>query len=351
MIPFTIVHDYLLQRGGAERVVEALHFLERKAPIFTFAYRPEETFPSFKDAEIRSLKSTNLVANSKAALAISIPLFSSRVKLPESEFTFFSSSGWSHFIEPTGPSVLYFHSPARWLYSANDLKKDSFIFRTVGRIGSQTLMRLDKKAIKTHNAIIANSLVTQKRIWNAYGIHAPIIHPPLRINPEVQKPLDAVSDRFILHVARSRSYKNHAFVEEIAEHIPGVLFVFVGKPNKSRNLANCLYLDSVSDGELYWLYANAELLLAVAEEDFGLTPLEAANFGTPTLAFAGGGYLETIKNNETGWLIAERDSLTFAKAILNIIRGDTLQESKILQQASLFAPNSFLDRVRRLANE
>src|SRR5436190_19462163 len=111
-----LVHDYLTQRGGAERVVLAMMSAFPRAPLYTSLYEPETTYPDFRKADVRPLRINRiglLRRNHRLALPLLAPAFSSlRV---EADIVLCSTSGWAHGVHTGGKPVVYCHAPARWL--------------------------------------------------------------------------------------------------------------------------------------------------------------------------------------------------------------------------------------------
>ena len=115
-----LVHDYLTQRGGAERVVLALAAAFPGAPLYTSLYDPAGTFPSFSDLDVRTLpldRVAPLRAHHRLALPVLAPAFS-RLHV-DAEVAICSSSGWAHGARVSGRKVVYCHTPARWLYQSD----------------------------------------------------------------------------------------------------------------------------------------------------------------------------------------------------------------------------------------
>ena len=115
-----IVHDYLNQRGGAERVVLELARMWPRAPIYTSLYRSQSTFPEFARHDIRCSYLDRVPSNNRfRALFVLYPsAFRSLGTLPQ-DVVISSSSGWAHGVRvrPDSTHVVYCHNPARWLYS------------------------------------------------------------------------------------------------------------------------------------------------------------------------------------------------------------------------------------------
>ena len=121
-----IVHDYLTQRGGAERVVLSMHRAFPEAPIYTSLYEPDLTFPEFRDVDVRP-SYLNRSRFLRRRHRLSLPLLAhafSKMEVNE-EIVVCSSSGWAHGIHTTGTKLVYCHSPARWLYKRADYFRKS----------------------------------------------------------------------------------------------------------------------------------------------------------------------------------------------------------------------------------
>ena len=109
-------------------------------------------------------------------------------------------------------------------------------------------------------------------------------------------------------------------------------------------------LSGLSDAQLRWAYAHAGVLVAASHEDFGLTPLEAAAFGVPTVALRAGGYLDTIVEHETGLFFEHPRAGEIAEALA---AADTHRwdRARIVARADDFGEASFIDRMRQIAHD
>src|SRR3954466_7289268 len=177
-----IAHDYLTQRGGAERVVLALHRAFPDAVIHTTLYDPDGTYPEFRNARvvvsplhrIRALRREH-----RAALPF-LPYAVSRLPV-DADIVVVSSSGWAHGVPATGRKLVYCHAPARWLYQADAyLGEDasgSAQAQALGMLGGW-LRRWDRRAAASADLYLANSTVVRERIAAAYGIDAHVVAPP-----------------------------------------------------------------------------------------------------------------------------------------------------------------------------
>ena len=115
-----VVHDYVTQRGGAERVVLAMLEAFPSAPLYTSLYDPERTFPGFRDADVRALP-MNKLALLRRRHRLAFPLLARAFSGLEvqADVVFCSSSGWAHGVRTRGRKVVYCHAPARWLYQSD----------------------------------------------------------------------------------------------------------------------------------------------------------------------------------------------------------------------------------------
>ena len=306
--PLALVHDYLTQRGGAERVVLTLSDANPGATIHTSLYDPASTFPEFSTHDVRTLPLDRiriLRDHHRLALPLLAPAFS-RLHV-DAEVTVCSSSGWAHGARVTGAKVVYCHNPARWLYQADQYLAGSSRLAAAGlAVLSPPLRRWDSRAAATADRYLVNSRAVRARVADAYGIDADVVPPPVSIDVDgPRRAVEGIEPGFVLCVSRLLPYKNVGAVVEAAARRPAQPLVVVGTGPESEALtaaapANVTVLGRVADEELRWLYAACLGLVAASYEDFGLTPIEAAAFGRPTAALRWGGFLDTVVEGTTG---------------------------------------------------
>ncbi|HEY6796557.1 MAG TPA: glycosyltransferase [Kineosporiaceae bacterium] len=350
-----IAHDYITQRGGAERVVLSLARGFPGAPIYTSVYHPDGTYPEFAGHDIR-VSPLQRVAAFRRDPRLALPLLASvwrGIVVRDVDAVLVSSSGWAHGVSvPDGvPKVVYCHNPARWLYQSDEyavgLAQAALI-----RVLRRPLVRWDRTGARSAQLYLANSANVAARIARAYGIGARVLHPPVTIDVTApQRPVPALADGpFWVTVNRGRAYKN---VREVVAGVlrrPGDRVAVVGAPDPhlldgvpAADRHRVRVLGVVGDAELRWLYANARGLISVGHEDFGLTPLEANAFGTPVLALRAGGFLETVVENVSGVFVDEPCGDQIAPA-LDRLAG--LRPERIRRHAATFSQDVFVARVR-----
>lgn len=348
-----IAHDYLTQRGGAERVVLSTMKAFPEAPVYTSLYEPELTFPEFRDADVRTspLNAIGALRRShRLALPLLAPAFSAlRV---DADIVVCSSSGWAHGIVTSGQKVVYCHSPARWLY-----QRDRYV-ATMGPLARGGLAALaaplhhwDRAAAATAGRYLANSVHTAAAIKSAYGLEAEVLPPPPALEPVgCAKRVDGVAPGFILVVSRLLAYKNVDRVVEAFADMPHERLVIVGLGPEERRLGelatpNVRLLGSVSDPELRWLYARCAGVIAAGYEDFGLVPLEAATFGKPVAALRWGGFLDTMREGTTGVFFDRPTAHEISRAVIGITNR-TWKPEILRAHAARYCEARFIDRLR-----
>lgn len=321
-----IAHDYLTQRGGAERVVLAMARAFPGAPIYTTLYEPDATFPEFQQLDVRPSwlnRSTFFRKHHRAALPL-LPLVSGGIHI-EADVVVASSSGWAHGFRADGRKVVYCYSPARWLYQGDRyLGDESSIALTYALRGiSPLLRRWDRRAAATADSYLAISTAVQQRIRRVYGRASKVVPAPFSLPPSEST---VESERlpepgYFLVVSRLLPYKNVGVVVEAFRLLPSYRLVVVGTgPEKARLIAsapsNAEFLENLSDAEMSAVYDRAAGLIAASYEDFGLTPLEAAARGKASAVLRWGGFLDTVVEGETGVFFDQPHAGAIAEAVV-----------------------------------
>jgi glycosyltransferase involved in cell wall biosynthesis len=356
--PLALVHDYLTQRGGAERVVLTLSDANPGATIHTSLYDPAGTFPEFSAHDVRTLPLDRiriLRDHHRLALPLLAPAFS-RLHV-DAEVTVCSSSGWAHGAQVTGAKVVYCHNPARWLYQADQYLAGSSRLAAAGlAVLSPPLRRWDRRAAATADRYLVNSRAVRARVADAYGIDADVVPPPVSIDVDgPRRAVEGIEPGFVLCVSRLLPYKNVGAVVEAAARRPDQRLVVVGTGPEAEALttaapANVTVLGRVADDELRWLYTACLGLVAASYEDFGLTPIEAAAFGRPTAALRWGGFLDTVVEGTTGLYFDEPTPDAIASA-LDHLTGTAWSEHELTVHAATFSPGRFLTSVAAVVDE
>jgi glycosyltransferase involved in cell wall biosynthesis len=328
------------------------------APLYTSLYDPAGTFPEFGSVDVRT-SSLNLVRPLRQRHRLALPLLApafSRVRIA-AEVAICSSSGWAHGIRVDGRKVVYCHAPARWLYQTSRYLGNAGVLpRTVLALLRVPLERWDQKGAGAANRYLANSSWIALEIRRIYGIEADVVHPPVAIDADgPRRPPPRIEPGYVLCVSRLLPYKNVGAIVAAFTELAGERLVVVGEgPEEARLRAgagpNVHFAGSVADEELRWLYEHARCLVAASYEDFGLTPIEAAAFGKPTAALRFGGYLDTVREDETGVLFERPEAVAISDAVRALL-GRGWDAAAIRRHAGAFSEECFARRMREIAEE
>lgn len=372
-----LAHDYATQRGGAERVALLLAEAFPGSPMYTTLYDPAGTFPEFGDVELRTSALDRVGAlrrHHRAALPFLAPAVD-RQRV-EADVLLASSTGWAHGYRGARRTVVYCHAPARWLY-----QRDRYLGPAEGAgthrarrraaaaalgLLSPGLRRWDGAAARRADVYLANSTVTQRAIRDAYGIEAEVLAPPPAMLPEgEERPVPGIEPGFLLCVARLLPYKNVDVVVEAAQATGRELVVVGDGPDRARleTLAarttapggraasgRVHLLGRVDDATLRWVYANAAALVAASYEDYGLSPLEAGAFGSPSVVLRDGGYLDTVAEDVNGVFFDAPRAELVADAVESAL-SRPWDDVAVTAHVATFGRERFVDRLRGVVAE
>jgi glycosyltransferase involved in cell wall biosynthesis len=341
-----IVHDYLNQPGGAERVVLELARIWPQAPIYTSIYRPQSTFPEFRHREIRS-SALNRIPVDRAFRAL-LPLYPAAFRslgTLDQELVISSSSGWAHAVRtaPGSTHVVYCHTPARWLY-----KGAEYMPSRAARIAltpvNAALERWDRRAANRANLYLANSENTRARIRAAYGIEAEVVNPPVDTERFEPRP----RGERLLVVSRLLPYKRVDLVVEAAMRA-GIPLDVVGTGPAMDDLRTAAgpsvtFHGSATDAEIVELMEACRAVVVAGTEDFGIVSVEAQAAGKPVVAFGAGGSLETVVEGVTGVFFREPSVDAVVEAIRRAEELTTGPE-EVAAQAERFSRAAFRERM------
>jgi len=370
-VDIALAHDYLTQRGGAERVVLAMADIFAGAPIYTTLYEPSATFPEFAACDVRPsrLNRSSLLRRSHR---LALPFLARDVDqiTIDADVVVASSSGWAHGMHTDGRKIVYCHAPARWLYQTNRYAsgngerggdfasrvRSSSVAAAVGLLGTK-LRNWDRLAAASADRYVVNSTTIQRAVRDVYGIEAEVLSPPPALLPAgEEEPFESVEPGYFLVVARLLPYKNVDAVIAAAQ-LANQRLVVVGVGPDGPRLERLINGDSrirlagtVTDAQLRWLYRHCAALVAAAYEDYGLVPLEAAAFGRPSIALKDGGFLDTVVAGETGVFFSSPHAEQIAGA-MDEASSRQWDAVGIAQHADSFSHERFAARLRAIVAE
>lgn len=348
-----IANDHIVQSGGAERVLLSMERAFAGVPIVTTVFDPELTFPAFGSCDIRTTwlqRMPLMVRHHRIGFPLYAPTFSGVTV--DAPLVVCSTAGWSHGLRTTGLKVLYVHNTARWLYQRKEYLAGSLVAAApLLSVMSPPLRRWDRASAKSADKLWVTSKVVQNRVWRHWSMESEIFPPPHGADPAApQTSVAGIDGGFLLVVARLIHWKRVDAVVKAMESLKKHRLVVVGDGPEGGALrreapSNCTFLGVTSQAELRWLYANCLALVSASHEDFGLTPLEAMAFGKPVVVLRRGGYLETVKEGDTGVFFDEQCPESVAAGVRSLV-STRWDPDAISKWGARYSESSFIARFR-----
>jgi glycosyltransferase involved in cell wall biosynthesis len=340
-----IVHDYLNQPGGAERVVLEMAAIWPQAPIFTSLYRAESTFPEFRDHDVRTSPLDRLPVD--AGFRNLFPLYPAAFRAfgtLSQDLVISSSSGWAHSVR-TAPEcfhAVYCYTPARWLYADDHLgasRAKQMLKPAVGLV-----RRWDRAAARRADLYIAISNAVRDRIKLRYNLDAPVVYPPV----DVDRFTPSERGERLLVVSRLLPYKRVDVIVDAATKA-GIGLDVVGTGPALRDLQRragptVTFHGRLDDFAVTQLMESCRAFCLPGKEDFGITPVEANAAGKPVVALGAGGALETLEEGVSGAFFARHELQDVLSAIDRCDRIDAAPEA-IASMAHRFSADIFRRRL------
>jgi glycosyltransferase involved in cell wall biosynthesis len=318
-----LVHDYLTQRGGAERVFELLCKRYPDADIFTSLYDPERTI----DLSDRLVQTTVLQKIPGAAkhfrllAPLYFPVFRT-LDLQDYDLIVSSSSSFAKSVRkrPDARHICFCHNITRFLWDTQTYLREYTAYRRFYPIidrAFQWMRQMDLKYAQEPDLYIANSSVVAQRIQTTYNKPVVVINYPIDSNQFV---FSEQKDEFYLASTRLISYKRIDVVVEAFNWLGLPLLITGEGPERQRlesqAMGNIQFLGHVSDEERTQLMAKTRAVVVAALEDYGLVPVEANASGTPVIAYGAGGVLDTQIAEETGVLFNRQTPESLQAALI-----------------------------------
>lgn len=348
-----LVHDYLSEAGGAERVLRVLADIYPNAPIHTAFIKNGTAKEMFKDKEVIESKWAPFlkIGRMYSYLRFLLPLIWKSIDLSQYDVVITSCSGYiarGFKVGKTTKVVAYCHTPPRWLYGYESPTgaRSKWWGRAFMWIFGPFVRYFDFKSAGKVNVWIANSEEVARRIMKFYRKEATVVYPPVGISESANQRISR-KDKYYLVVSRIVGGKGLEEVDQAATQ-GGFELKIVGEivdPKLAKRLKH--YVGRVSDKELQTLYENSKGFIAMArDEDFGMTLVEAMASGTPVLAYYGGGYKETVKEGVTGWFTKGTSPEEIAQGVAKMEK-TKWEGEEIKKWAERFNRKQFEIKVRK----
>ncbi len=348
-----LVHDYLMQDGGAEKVLEVLHALWPQAPIHALLFDPTKT-PAFADADVRTsfLEQLPFGRRKYQWFLPLMPAATEHFNLSPYDVVISSTSAFAKGVltRPDALHICYCHTPTRYLWSdthsyIQELRVPGLVKRFLPPILSR-LRLWDKTAADRVDVFVANSKTVKARIEKYYRRDAYVIHPPVdthrfSISPEPKS--------FFLTGGRLVAYKRYDLVIQAANRLGVPLKIFGSGPVEAalRAIArpNVQFVGRVTGETQAKLYAEARAFIHPQEEDFGITPVESMAAGRPVIAYKKGGATETVVEGLSGTLFEEQNWEEIADLMLRFDE-HAWNPAKIKTHAERFSRERFERKMK-----
>ena len=361
-----LVHDYIKEFGGAERVLRTLSDMFPEAPLYT-AFR---VIDSTADHEFKGKKIIESwlapllkIWRLYSPLRFLTPWIWGSFDLSEYDLVITSSSWYITRGFKVGKNtkiICYCHTPPRWLYGYETSVGFTKYWpvKVYSVIVGYFMRKYDFETAQKVDYWIANSENVQRRIEKLYGKNSTVIYPPVETDKIEKATKDLIKENYFLTVSRLVGAKGLEETARLSKRL-GIELRVVGEAHgfadieqrlKKLSGGNINLLGRVSDKELYELLGKAKGFIALArDEDFGMTVVEAQAAGTPVIAFNGGGFKESVINGVTGFLIDEINETVLGETIRKL-KATKWNREALIKNARKFSREKFVKEMLLFVN-
>lgn len=352
-----LVHDWLTNFGGAERVVLEFTKLFPEAPIFTAVYDPQKLGALFPPEKVRPSRMNKIPFSRR--------YYTKMLSLMPAAFESFDLSGYDLVLSSSSscakgvltkadvPHVSYLHTPMRYAWDLYHqyLRDSSLPTRIAMRRLLPRIRSWDIQNSHLVDAFIANSTTVQGRIKKIYRRDSAVIFPP--VNTDFFTPSGEGPGNYFLLLSRFVPYKRVDLAIEAFNKLGKPLVIIGGgsEEKRLRRLAgpSIRFTGRLSDEETRTYYRNCRAFIFPPYEDFGITPLEAQACGRPVIAYGRGGALDTVLPGKTGLFFAEQTPEALAAAVEEA-EGMAFNTEAIRAHAEGFSAERFRKEIKIMIN-
>lgn len=356
-----ISHEWLTVPGGSEQVVLALLDLFPSAELFTSVYDPAPWPRAITDRPVHASFLDRLPGARRHYRPL-LPLMNRAFRsfdLDAFDLVISSNHASAKNVRahrrPGQVHVCYCHTPMRYAWEPEFLAGE--LGPSARRAAAPVLAhlrRVDRRAGRRPDVIVANSRHVADRVSRYYGRHAVVVHPPVEVDRFLGVP--RTQGDYYLVLGRVVPYKRaEVAVAACARLGRPVVVAGEGRALDAARAAagpDATFLGRVPDADLPGLLAGARALLFCGEEDFGIVPVEAQAAGVPVIALDRGGVRDTVIDGETGVLYPDsRDLVDAARAAILDFEARTFDEARIRAHAAAFGPARFAREMATICLE
>ena len=354
-----LVHDYLVQYGGAERVLECFTEIFPEAPIYTLVYDADLMHGIFKNRNIITsfIQKIPFSGKKHRLLPEFMPTAIEQFDLSQYDLVLSDSSSYAKgaITTPNTLHICYMHTPMRYAWDDCQRYTSEFHFpRLIKKLVPffMNYIRVwDRISAERPNLIVANSNFVAKRIKKYYKRESLVIHPPVSVRDFF------VSEKrgdYFLMVGRLLSYKRYDIAIQAFNKL-GLPLKIIGRGPEMKKLKkmannNIEFLGRVSDAELAQYYAKSRAFIFPQEEDFGIVAVEAMASGRPIIAYRGGDIPEHMEEGKMGIFFERQTANDIVEAVRKF--DDKIFDPKYIREKSLrFDKEIFKEKIKNLIQE
>jgi glycosyltransferase involved in cell wall biosynthesis len=350
-----LAHDFLIQMGGAEKVVEVMAEAFPQAPIYTSATMGPNLFPAFRSPRVVNSWMQRLPGMLKIhkKLFFLYPLAFRSLSLPAGKLAWISSSSFSKWLpKPRGARfVCYCHTPPRYFWNPDEYLENEIgnpLLRRFVRMLMPLFRQSDLRQSRKIDLFVANSQNVRRRIRECYGRNSVVVYPPVDVE---RFQVGEQSEDFYLIVSRLVAYKRIDLAVQAFANLGKRLVIIGDGPDRARLEAmagpTVEFLGRAADEVVTEKMATCRAYVFPGSEDFGIVPVEAQACGKPVIAFRDGGALETVVEGKTGVFFDHADADSLAGAVREL-ESREWDPRRIRRNAERFSTERFLDETRNL---
>lgn len=357
-----IVVDWLTVYSGAERVVEQILQLYPDADLFSlvdFLEEDQRAFLNGKQATTSFIQRMPMARKRYRHYLPLMPLAIEQFDLSSYDLVISSSHAVAKGVL-TGPDQLhicYIHSPVRYAWDLqHQYLLESGLSRGlknwIARWSLHYIRNFDARSSLGVNVFIANSEFIARRVQKCYRRPAEVVYPPVNIQ---DFSLQSNKQEFYVAASRMVPYKRMDMIAEAFRHMPGRQLVIIGDgPDihkvraKAAGAPNITVTGFLPFAQMKRYMQDARAFVFAAEEDFGITPVEAMACGTPVIAYGKGGALETVIDGRTGLFFSQQNVESLIQAVERFeTTGHAISPESCREQAEHFSVELFRERFSR----
>src|SRR5579872_503350 len=361
---YALVHDWLVTYAGAERVLESLVELLPDADLFSLVDNlpsRERFFIRGKPVHTSFLQRVPFARSRYRHFFPLMPLAIEQLDLTGYDVVVSSSHAFAKGVLTRGDQVhvSYVHTPIRYAWDLqHEYLRQAGLERglrsVVVRLMLHYIRQWDRATADRVDVFVCNSRHIARRIWRAYRRQAVVVYPPVEVDR-----FQCGHDREDFYLAASRfvPYKRMATIAQAFARLPDRRLIMIGDGPELRRVRsqappNVQVLGYQSFDVLRNHMRRCRGFIFAAEEDFGITPVEAQACGAPVIAYGRGGVTESVVDGTTGLFFNEQTPESIAEALERFERMERAFEPEAIRENSLrFRPEIFQNRMRSVITQ